>query len=65
MLTTNGIIETALYVDDMQRSVEFYERVFGFQTLFASERLTSLRVAPGQVLLILKRGLSSDGRHRE
>ena len=60
MLTTDGIVETALYVDDMQRSVEFYQRVFGFRTLFASERMTSLRVAPGQVLLIMKKGLSSE-----
>ena len=59
MLTT-GIIETALYVDDMQRSVEFYQRVLGFQTLAASERLTALRVSPGQVLLIMKKGLSSE-----
>ena len=55
MLTTSGIIETALYVEDMQRSVEFYQRVFHFSTLFASERLTALRVAPG----------SGSSRHEE
>ena len=60
MLTTSGIIETALYVEDMRRSVEFYQRVFHFSTLFASERLTALRVAPGQVLLVMKRGASSN-----
>ncbi len=60
MLTVSGITETALYVDDMQRSVTFYTQVFGFSTLLASERLTALRVAPGQVLLIMRRGLSSE-----
>ena len=55
-----GIIETALYVEDLQESVEFYHRVFDFATLHASERLTALRVAPGQVLLIMKRGESAE-----
>ena len=59
MLTISGIIETAIYVEDMQRSVEFYQRVCRFPTLFASERITALRVAPGQVLLIAKRGASA------
>lgn len=60
MPTISGIIETALYVEDMQRSVEFYQRVLGFRTLFDSERLTALRVAPGQVLLLMKKGASSE-----
>ena len=60
MLSVSGITETALYVDDMQRSVTFYTEVFGFSTLLASARLTALRVAPGQVLLIMQRGLSSE-----
>ena len=60
MPIVSGIIETALYVEEMQRSVEFYQRVFGYSTLFASERLTALRVAPGQVLLIMKKGASSE-----
>ena len=56
----SGIIEAALYVEDMQRSVEFYERICGFPTLFASPRITALRVAPGQVLLIAKKGASAE-----
>ena len=55
-----GIIETALYVQDLQWSVEFYQRVFDFAMLHASERLTALRVAPGQVLLIMKHGASAE-----
>ena len=33
MLAVKGISETALYVDDVRRSVEFYHRVFGFPIL--------------------------------
>ena len=47
-----GILESALYVDDMQRASEFYQRVLGFVTLHESERLSALRVAPDQVLLL-------------
>lgn len=60
MLKCSGIVETALYVEDMQQSVTFYARVLGFPTLFASDRITALRVAPGQVLLIMKHGASSE-----
>jgi len=58
MPTVLGVLETALYVDDMRRSVEFYERVLGFSVLNAFDRLTSMRVAPNQVLLIIKKGSS-------
>lgn len=60
MSRVSGIIETALYVKDLQRSVEFYQRVFDFATLHASERLAALRVTQGQVLLIMKRGASAE-----
>ena len=60
MPTVSGIIETALYVEDMQRAVEFYQRVFGFPALHASDRLTALRATPGQVLLIMKKGASAE-----
>ena len=60
MPAVSGIIETALYVEDMQRAVEFYQRVFGFPALHASDRLTALRVTPWQVLLIMKKGASAE-----
>lgn len=59
MPDVTGIIESALYVDSMRRSVEFYSRVFGFRCEHVSERVTALRVAPGQVMLIMERGASS------
>ena len=54
-----GVLETALYVEDLTRSREFYQRVFGFATLFADERLCALNVADRQVLLLFKRGTST------
>jgi catechol 2,3-dioxygenase-like lactoylglutathione lyase family enzyme len=55
----NGILETALYVDDIQRSVQFYETVFGFQVIDSSPRLSAIGVPPQQVLLLFKKGASA------
>jgi catechol 2,3-dioxygenase-like lactoylglutathione lyase family enzyme len=56
----NGILETALYVDDLQRSVKFYETVFGFQVIDRGDRLCALGVRTGQVLLLFKKGASDN-----
>ena len=51
-----GILETPLYVDDLQVSTSFYKTIFQFETLFADERLCALNVSGRQVLLLfLKR----------
>jgi catechol 2,3-dioxygenase-like lactoylglutathione lyase family enzyme len=54
----DGVLETALYVDDLERSVRFYQSLFGFEAIAAGDRLTALGIRPGQVLLIFKRGAS-------
>ena len=56
MPTITGVLETVLYVEDMQRSLEFYREVLGFPVLYPSERLSALRVAPYQVLVIITQG---------
>jgi len=55
-----AVIETALYVDDLTRSVEFYRRLFGL-TLAGEpiERMAVLNVTDDQVLLLFKRGAST------
>ena len=54
---TAGILETALYVADLDRSLEFYQRVFGFPSIVRQEdRLHALRVADHQILLLFRRG---------
>jgi len=53
------ILESALYVEDVERSVEFYRRVFGFEISdWGGSRLVALGVEGRQVLLICKRGAS-------
>lgn len=61
-----GVLETALYVDDLERSKQFYQRLFAFDDigsdpfdkLRASHRLCALSVEGKQVLLLIKRGSS-------
>lgn len=50
------VLETALYVDDLERSRAFYERVFGFETFFIDERMCAMRVPAQQVLLLFTKG---------
>lgn len=66
MPTIQGVLETALYVDDLDRSQAFYQSTFGFEPLIADERIRALRV-PGsnaqghQVLLLFRKGGSTRG----
>lgn len=54
-----GVLETALYVADPDRSREFYERVFGFEPMLADSRMVALAVPGGAVLLLFRRGGST------
>jgi catechol 2,3-dioxygenase-like lactoylglutathione lyase family enzyme len=54
----DGILETALYVDDVGRAVAFYRDVLGPDVVDVSERLTALSAGPRQLLLVFKRGAS-------
>ncbi len=58
MTTLNGILETAVYVDDMARAQAFYEEVMGLKPMFQDRRLTAYDVAGRSVLLVFKRGAS-------
>jgi catechol 2,3-dioxygenase-like lactoylglutathione lyase family enzyme len=56
----DGILETALYVDDLERSARFYHDIFGFEVIDgAGGRLWSLGVAERQILLLCKKGASA------
>jgi catechol 2,3-dioxygenase-like lactoylglutathione lyase family enzyme len=61
--TTNGLLEMALYVEDVERAARFYEDLFGFERLFADGRLCALSVAGRQILLLFKKGGSRDPSH--
>jgi catechol 2,3-dioxygenase-like lactoylglutathione lyase family enzyme len=51
-----GVLETALYVGDVERSALFYEDLFGFKRLIGDSRFCALNVAEKQVLLLFERG---------
>jgi catechol 2,3-dioxygenase-like lactoylglutathione lyase family enzyme len=44
-----------LYVDDLDRAVEFYAGLFSFAVMNRDERFCALDVAPGSVLLLFRR----------
>src|SRR5258705_5836264 len=52
----NGVIETSLYVHDLQRAGRFYQDLFGLRLLLSDQRLTALAVGDRQVLLLFVRG---------
>ena len=59
MPTVTGVVETALYVEDLERSGDFYEGLFGFRLLMSEDRMRAYSVADKQVLLLFKVGGST------
>ena len=56
---TEGIVESSLYVADVGRSADFYERIFGFHKISDfRERGCALQAGERQVLLLFKKGAS-------
>ncbi|PYV45994.1 MAG: glyoxalase [Acidobacteria bacterium] len=53
-----SVLETSLYVEDLDRSVHFYRTLFNFAELNADTRFCALNVAGHQVLLLFRRGSS-------
>ncbi|MDX1494035.1 MAG: VOC family protein [Longimicrobiales bacterium] len=54
------VLETALYVDDLERSRSFYQTVLGLQPLVEDQRLVAMDGGGGTVLLLFLRGASKD-----
>jgi catechol 2,3-dioxygenase-like lactoylglutathione lyase family enzyme len=50
------ILETSLYVEDLDRSRRFYERLFGFTAFMQDERMCAMEVPGEQVLLLFRHG---------
>ena len=57
--TVKRILETSLYVEDLERSGAFYAKVFGFATLVRDNRMCAMAVPGQQVLLLFARGGSA------
>jgi catechol 2,3-dioxygenase-like lactoylglutathione lyase family enzyme len=49
------VLETSLYVDDVSRSVEFYQALFRFEKLVGDDRFCALSVGGQQVLLLFRK----------
>ncbi|MBN9434193.1 MAG: VOC family protein [Bosea sp.] len=54
----SGVLETALYVDDMERAVRFYRDVVGLKLMSGEgdPRFAAFDAGPSSVLLIFRRG---------
>ena len=60
-LTTDGILESSLYVTDVARSAQFYEKIFRFAVISDfGERGCAMKAGDRQVLLLFKKGGSRD-----
>src|SRR5262245_39461497 len=59
MPNVTGVLESSLYVQDLQRAVEFYRSVFGFEKLAFDARFCAFSVAGTQVLLLFEKGASN------
>jgi len=56
MPEVTGVVETCLYVDDLERATRFYEDVCEFKRLIGDERFCALSVADRNVLLLFVKG---------
>ncbi|HET8735038.1 MAG TPA: VOC family protein [Pricia sp.] len=53
-----GLLESSLYVSDLDISVSFYRKIFGFETLVSNDHFCALHVSDRQVLLLFLKGVS-------
>jgi catechol 2,3-dioxygenase-like lactoylglutathione lyase family enzyme len=59
MPALTGVLETCLYVDDLDRSSRFYENVFGLTQMMGDDRIRAYGIGERSVLLLFKRGASN------
>jgi len=64
--TIRRLLETALYVEDLDRAQQFYERVLGLRPLYATQdpdaaaRFRPMNVPGNSVLLLFRKGATSE-----
>jgi uncharacterized protein (TIGR02246 family) len=54
----HGLLEAALYVENVDRAVHFYQTVLGFEIIDQDDRLCALGVAKRQILLVCQKEAS-------
>ncbi len=52
----DGIVETALHVEDVARSMAFYDRLFGFPKMVHDDRFCAYNASGHSVFLLFKKG---------
>lgn len=55
-----GLLETALYVDDMGRAAAFFRDVLGLEAMLETPRLSAFDAGGSGVLLLFQRGSTSE-----
>jgi catechol-2,3-dioxygenase len=63
MPSLTRVLETALYVDDLERAARFYEEILDLRPLTADARLRAYDVGGASVLLLFRRGSTLDTVH--
>jgi len=63
MAELDRVIETCLYVDDLDRAAGFYEQVLGLKTLTQDARFRAFDVGGKSVLLLFHRGATLETVH--
>jgi catechol 2,3-dioxygenase-like lactoylglutathione lyase family enzyme len=53
-----GVLETSLYVSDLEVSQRFYSEVFGFSPLYCDPRMAAMNISDRHVLLLFLQGAS-------
>ena len=60
MPRVDGLLETVLYADDLNRSRGFYETKLGFAVMLHAERMIAFDLGAGQALLVFARGSATE-----
>lgn len=55
-MRVNGIVETALTVENVRRSTAFYQQLFDLQKIVGDDRFCALELPGSAVLLLFKKG---------
>ena len=59
------VLETALYVENLDAAEKFYAALFGCETMLSDERMRALDIGKTNVLLLFKRGGTTEGEEVE
>ena len=63
MPALTGIVETAIYVEDVDGASKFYEDILGLSKIAGDDRFRAYSVADRDVLLLFKRGATAQSVH--